>query len=84
MMRLVFHIKNFFANYLSTDITLSKTQLSEKIQSRGFLGEFLGPLLKTGLALMKNILQTLTKRVLIPLGLTAAASAADVGINKKS
>ena len=33
---------------------------------------------------MKNVIKPLVKRVLIPLGLTAAASAADAGINKKS
>ena len=42
-----------FANYLSTDIKLSKTQLSKMIQSGGFLGRLLGPLLKTGLPLIK-------------------------------
>ena len=42
-----------FANYLSTDIKLSKTQLSELIQSEGFIGRLLGPLLKTGLPLIK-------------------------------
>ena len=42
-----------FANYLSTDIKLSKTQLSEMIQSEGFIGRLLGPLLKTGLPLIK-------------------------------
>ena len=47
------------------------------IKSRGFLGRLLHPLLKTGLALMKNVTQPLTKSVLIPLGLTGAASAAD-------
>ena len=31
------------ANYLSTDIKLSKTQISRMIQSGGFLGRFLGP-----------------------------------------
>ena len=50
-------------------------------QSGGFLDKFLGPLLKTRLPLMKNVLQALTRRVLIPLGLTAAASAADAGIH---
>ena len=32
---------------------------------------------------MKNVLKSLTKSVLIPLGLTAAASAANAGIHKK-
>ena len=53
------------------------------IQSGGFLGTLLGPLLKTGLPLMKSVIKPLAKSVLIPLGLTAAASAADTGIHKK-
>ena len=73
-----------FSNYLSTDIKLSKTQLSKMIQSGGFLGRLLGPLLKTGLPLIKNVIKPLAKSVLIPLGLTAAASAADAGIHKKN
>ena len=43
------------------------------IQSGGFLGRLLGPLLKTGLPLIKNVIKPLAKSVLIPLGLTAAA-----------
>ena len=38
---------------------------------------------KTGLPLMKNVIKPLAKSVLIPLALTAGASAADVGIHKK-
>ena len=53
------------------------------IQSRGFFGRLLGPLLKTGLPLMKNGIKPLAKSVLISLGLTAAASAWDPGIYKK-
>ena len=53
------------------------------IQSGGFLGELLGPLLKTGLPLMKSVITPLAKSVLIPLGLTASASAADTRIHKK-
>ena len=37
---------NAFANNLSVDIKLPKTQLSEIVQSGGFLGRLLGPLLK--------------------------------------
>ena len=48
-----------------------------------FLGKLLGPLLKTGLPLIKNVIKPLVKSVLIPLGLTAVASAADAGIHKK-
>ena len=73
-----------FANYLSTDIKLSKTQLSKVIQSGGFLVRLLGPLLKTGLPLIKNLIKPLAKSVLIPLGLTAAVSAVDTGIHKKN
>ena len=70
-------------NYLSTDIKLSKTQWSKMIQSGGFLGRLLAPLLKTGLPLMKSVIEPLAKSVLIPLELTAAVSAADAGIHKK-
>ena len=79
-----FPLRKDFPNYLSTDINLSKTQLSKMIQSRRFLGRIFGPLLKTGLPLIKNDIKPLAKSVLIPLGLTAAASAADVGIPKKT
>ena len=53
------------------------------IKSGGFLGRLLGPLLKTGLPLMKSVIKPLAESVLLPLGLTAAASAADAGIHKK-
>ena len=53
------------------------------IQSGGFLGGLLGPLQKTGLPLIKNVIKLLAKSVLIPLGLTTAASVADAGIHKK-
>ena len=53
------------------------------IQSGGFLGRLLGSLLRTGLPLMKSVTKTLAKSVLVPLGLTTAASAADAGIHKK-
>ena len=81
--RQVANLRKVFANYLSTDIKLSKTQISKMIQSGGFLCRLLGPLLKTGLPLMKNVIKPLAKSVLITLGLTAAASAADAGIHKK-
>ena len=54
------------------------------IQSGGFCGRLLGPLLKTGLPLMKNVIKPLVESVLIPLGSTAAAAAADAGIHKKN
>ena len=53
------------------------------MQSGGFLGRLLGPLLKTGLLPIKIVIKPLAKSVLIALGLTAAASAADAGIHKK-
>ena len=81
--RQVANIRKAFANHSSIDIKLSKTQLSKMIQSGGFLGKLLGPLLKTGLPLIKIVIKPLAKSVLIPLGLTAAASAADAGIHKK-
>ena len=82
--RQVANIRKAFANHSSTDIKLSKTQLSKMIQSGGFLGKLLGPLLKTRLPLMKSVIKPLAKSVLIPLGLTAAASAADAEIHKKN
>ena len=53
------------------------------IQSGGFSTRCLGPLLKTGLPLIKNVIKSFAKSVLIPLRLTAAASTADAGIHKK-
>ena len=81
--RQVANLRKAFANKSSTDIKLSKTQISKMIQSGGFLGRLLGPLLKTGLPLMKNVIKPLAKSVLILLGLTAAPSAGDAGIHKK-
>ena len=54
-----------FANNSSADIKLSKTQLSKMIQLRGFLSKLLGPLLKTVLPLIKNVIKPLAKSVLI-------------------
>ena len=82
--RQVANLRKAFAKTTSTDIALSKTQLSKMIQSGGFLGKLLGPLLRTGLSLMKSVIKPLAKSVLVPLGLTAAASAADAGIHKKN
>ena len=71
-----------FPNNSSANIILSKTLLLHKIgQSGGFLDRLLGPLLKTGLPLIKNVLKPLSKCILIPLGLAAAASAADATIH---
>ena len=72
-------LRNAFNNSMSTDIKLSKAQISKIIQSGGFLGSLLsklaGPLMKVAVPLAKNILA--------PLGITAAASAIDAGIQKK-
>ena len=76
--RQVANIRKAFANHLSTDIKLSKTQLSKMIQSGGFLGKLLGklagPLMKVAMPLAKN--------VLAPLGLSTAMSAIDGSIKK--
>ena len=73
-------LRNAIENNMSTDIKLSKAQISQiwriYIQYGGFIGKILGLLLKTGLPLIKNVIKPLPKSVLIPLGLTAAASAA--------
>ena len=61
--RQVANIRKAFANHLSTDVQLSKTQLSKMIQSGGFLGRLLGPLLKIGLPLMKSVIKPLAKSV---------------------
>ena len=77
--RQVANIRKAFTNHSSTDIKLSKTQLSKMIQSGGFLGKLLGklarPLMKVAMSLAKN--------VLAPLGLSAAMSAIDGSIKKK-
>ena len=80
--RQVENLHKAFANKSSTDIKLPKTQLSKMIQWGGFRGRHLGPLLKTGLPLIKNIIKPLAKSFLISLWITAAASLADVGIHE--
>ena len=71
-------LRNTFNNNMSTNLKLSKTQISKIIQSGRFLGSLLsklaGPLMKVAISLAKN--------VLAPLGITAAASAIDAGIQK--
>ena len=72
-------LRNAFNNNVSTDLTLFKAQISKLIQSGGFLGSFLsnwaGPLVKVAIPLAKYVLAL--------LGITAAASATDPGIQKK-
>ena len=63
---------------MSTNIKLSKAQISKIIQSGGFLDKLLGPLLKTGLPLLKSVIKPLGL-----LGLTAARSGIDAGVQRK-
>ena len=51
--------------------------LSLMVQSGGFLGRLLGPLMKFGLVLMKNVLKSSHKSVFIAARLTAVVSALD-------
>ena len=81
--RKVANLRQAFANYLSADIKLSKTQLSKMIQSGKILGRLVDPLLITALPLIKSVIKPLAKSVLIPLELTAVASAAYAGMHKK-
>ena len=77
--RQVANVRKAFAKNTSTDIKLSKTQLSKMIQSGGFLGNLFGklagPLMKVAMPLAKN--------VLAPLGLSAAMPTIDGSIKKK-
>ena len=72
-------LRNAFDNNMSTNLKLSRAQISKIIQSGGFLGsllsKFAGPLMKVAITLAKN--------ALAPLGITAAVSATDAGIQKK-
>ena len=75
-------LRNGLNNNMSTDIKLSKTQITKIIQCGGFLrslrsllSKLAGPLMKVAVSLAKNILAA--------LGVTAAASAIDAGIKKK-
>ena len=64
---------------------LLKPQISKIIQLAGFLVNFLGPVLKIGLPLTKNVLRPQAKIVPLLLGLTAPASPSeDAGTQKKS
>ena len=72
-------LRNAFNNNMSTDLKLSKAQISKIIQSGGFLGALLsklaGPLINVAIQLAKNVLAS--------LGITAASPAIDAGIRKK-
>ena len=76
-------LRKAFGNDSLANTKLPKTQLHKIGQSGGFLGRLLGPLLKTGLPLIGNVLKPLAKSVLIPLGLTAPASATGAAIHRK-
>ena len=73
------NLRNAFNNNMSTDLKLSKAQISKIIQSGGFLGSLLsklvGPLMKVAIPLAKT--------VLAPLGITVAASVIDATIQKR-
>ena len=71
-------LRNAFNNNMSTDIKLSKAQKSKIIQTGGFLGL---PLSKLAGPLMK-VAVLLAKKLLAPLGVTAASLAIDAGIKK--
>ena len=62
-----------FANGSSANIKLSKTQLHKIGQTGGFLGRPLGPMLKTGLPLIGNILKPLAKSVLITIRINSSS-----------
>ena len=73
-------LRNAVNNNSATDIKLSKAQIKKLVQSGGFLGNLLsklaGSLMKVALSLAKNVLAS--------LGLTAAMSAIDGSIQKKT
>ena len=77
-------LRRAFANISSANIKLSKTQLHKIRLLEEFLVKLLGPLLKTGLSLIGNVLKPLLKSALIPLGLTMATSATDAPVHKKN
>ena len=72
-------LRKAFNINMSTDLELSKAQIFNIIQSGGFLGSLLsklvGPIMKVGFLLAKNILAL--------LGVTTATSAIDGGVRKK-
>ena len=59
--RQVLNLCKAFAKHTSTDIKLSKTQLSKMIQSGGLFSRLLGPLLRTGLPLLKSVIKQLLR-----------------------
>ena len=72
-------LRNAFENNMLTEIKLSKIQISKIIQSGGFLGSLLSKIA----GLLKKVAVPVEKNILASLGITAAASAIDAGIQKK-
>ena len=73
------NLRNTFNNNISTDINLFKAQISKIIQSGGVLGSLLSKLA----GLLMKVAVPLAGNILAPLGITAAASAIDTGVQKK-
>ena len=72
-------LRNAFNNNISTDLKLSKGQISKIIQSGGFLGSLLG---KLACPFMKVAVPS-AKYISAPLGITAAVLANNAWIQKK-
>ena len=72
-------LRNAFNNNMSTDLKLSKAQISKMIQC----GEFLGSLLSILAGSLMKIAIPLAKNVFASFGITAAASAIAAEIPKK-
>ena len=72
-------LRNAFENNMSTDIKLSKAQISKLIQSGGFSGSLLSEIA----GLLVKVAVPMAKDILAPLGITAAVSAIDAEIQKK-
>ena len=69
-------LKNALENNMSTDIKLSKAQITKIFQFGWFLGSLLGNVVAVAVPLAKNILA--------PLEIAAPPSAIDAGITKKN
>ena len=76
-------LSNAFTNNSSANIKLLSAQLHKIGQLGGFSGRLKGPLLRTRLSLIGNVLKPLAKSVLIPSELTAAALATDSAVHQK-
>ena len=76
------HITKVIKSLQNREVLLKGTTKKTISQEGGF-PNFLRPLMTAGLPLMKNVLTPLSKSVLVPVGLTAAASATDAAIQKK-